>query len=69
MLMQPHSLMELSGNAFHLLPSAQGGVYKGLGAFLRRVVVGIFFFLFTHTPLRNSASPFYFLRSRKTKPE
>lgn len=31
MLMQPHSLMELSGNAFHLLPFAQGGCLQRAG--------------------------------------
>lgn len=35
---------------FTSFPRLRGGVYKGLGAFLRGVVVGIFFFIYTHPP-------------------
>lgn len=72
MLMQPHSLMELSGNAFHLLPFAQGGCLQRAGGFLGGFlgccfVVGIFFYPFPKKlPLRDSPpSPFIFYTLEK----
>lgn len=50
---------------FTSFPRLRGGVYKGLGAFLRGVVVGIFF-LFTHTPpFETHPLPFIFYALEK----
>lgn len=62
MLMQPHSLMELSGNAFHLLPFAQGGCLQRAGGFFCGCfVVGIP----PPPPPRKSPSPFIFYALEK----
>lgn len=67
MLMQPHSLMELSGNAFHLLPFAQGGCLQRAGGFFLLLLLLGFNFFFLYPPPKKLPLPFLFSMLLKKK--